>query len=434
MRTTKELLRLKRDGHAWTSDEIAEFVRGVVSGDVSTAQAAAFLMAACTRGLSAEETAALTMSMTTSGDHIARGSTSNPSVDKHSTGGVGDKTSLLLVPLAVGCGITVPMISGRGLGHTGGTVDKLESIIGYRTAYRIDELRSMLGSYGFFMVGQSEDIAPADKILYALRDATGTVENIGLITASILSKKFAEGLDGLVMDMKVGRGAFMPTLEAAHALAASMRDVCAHVGVATRFVFSRMDRPLGRAVGNFCEAIEAKAALRDVRTASTDLVQITEVLAQAMVMTAFPDITPEDALARVREVWSSGKAYAIFVDMIRAHNGDWTATLSRWQRTPSITLCAEADGFLADLDARAVADVGMTAGVGRMRESDNVDPCAGIVFHASCGQAVRAGDVLAVVYSSDARRCEAAAAQLRPLIQTTTAPVEPEPSIILEVW
>jgi thymidine phosphorylase len=213
-----------------------------------------------------------------------------------------------------------------------------------------------------------------------------------------------------------------------------MHDVCAHVGVATRFVFSRMDRPLGRAVGNFCEAIEAKAALHDVRAASPDLVEITEVLAQAMVMTAFPDITPEDALARVREVWSSGKAYAIFVDMIRAHNGNWTATHSQWQRTPSITLYAEADGFLADLDARAVADVGMTAGVGRMRESDNVDPCAGIVFHASCGQAVRAGDVLAVVYSSDARRCEAAAAQLRPLLQTTTAPVEPEPSIILGVW
>ena len=434
MRTTKELLRLKRDGHAWTSDEIAGFVRGVVSGDVSTAQAAAFLMAACTRGLSAGETAALTMSMTTSGDHIARGFTSKPAVDKHSTGGVGDKTSLLLVPLAVACGITVPMISGRGLGHTGGTVDKLESIVGYRTTYRIDELRSMVGAYGFFMVGQSEDIAPADKILYALRDATGTVENIGLITASILSKKFAEGLDGLVMDMKVGRGAFMPNLEAAHALAASMRDVCAHVGVATRFVFSRMDRPLGRAVGNLCEVIEAEAALRDVLTASSDLVEITEVLAQAMVMTAFPDITPEDALARVREVWRSGRAASIFHDMVRTHGGDWTATAAQWEQTPSITLYAKADGFLADLDARAVADVGMTAGVGRMRESDDVDPCAGIVVHASYGQAVRAGDVLAVVYSSDPRRCEAAAAQLRPLLQTTTAPVEPEPSIILEVW
>lgn len=434
MRTTKELLRRKRDGHAWTSDEIAGFVRGVVSGDVSTAQAAAFLMAACTRGLSAEETAALTMSMTTSGDHIARGSTPNPGVDKHSTGGVGDKTSILLVPLAVGCGITVPMISGRGLGHTGGTVDKLESIIGYRTAYRIDELRSLLRAHGFFMVGQSQDIAPADKILYALRDATGTVENIGLITASILSKKFAEGLDGLIMDMKVGRGAFMPTLEAAHALAASMRDVCAQVGVSARFVFSRMDRPLGRAVGNLCEVIESEAALRDVRAASPDLVEITEVLAQAMVMTAFPDLAPDDALARVRHVWSSGKAHDIFQDMVHVHGGDWGATLTQWEQTPSITLHAAADGYVADLDARAVADVGMTAGVGRMRESDDVDPCAGIVFNASYGQAVRAGDVLAVVYASDTRRCEAAAEQLRPLLQTTTAPLETEPSIILEVW
>ena len=158
------------------------------------------------------------------------------------------------------------------------------------------------------------------------------------------------------------------------------------------------------------------------------------MLAQAMVQTAFPDTTPDDALARVREVWRSGRAASLFHDMVRTHGGDWTATAARWEQTPSITLYAKADGFLADLDARAVADVGMTAGVGRMRESEDVDPCAGIVVHASYGQAVRAGDVLAVVYSSDPRRREAAAAQLRPLLQTTTAPVEPEPSIILEVW
>ncbi|MBU3742130.1 MAG: thymidine phosphorylase [Candidatus Kapabacteria bacterium] len=434
MRTTKELLKAKRDGQTLSNDEITAFINGVVNGDVTSAQAAAFCMAACTRGLDAAETAALTMSMTHSGDRIERGTTSRPAVDKHSTGGVGDKTSLLLVPLAVACGITVPMISGRGLGHTGGTVDKLESIVGYRTAFDLDALRAMLHQHGFFMVGQSSDIAPADKVIYALRDATGTVENIGLITASILSKKFAEGLDGLVMDMKVGRGAFMRTLDDAHALAASLRDVCAEVGIAARFLFTRMDQPIGRAVGNLCEVIESEAALRQPDAAAPDLVELTEALAAAMVQTAFPERDATAALEGVRHAWRSGAALDVFYRMVEIHGGDWHATLRRWNETPAKVIIAETDGVLGDIDAMAVANAGMTAGVGRMRETDDVDPCAGIVFEARTGQTVHAGDVLARVYASDSGRREAAAEQLRPLLKTTTAPMESEPSMIIEVW
>lgn len=433
-RTTKDLLRAKRDGGAWTNDEIERFVRGVVDGDVTSAQAAAFLMAACTRGLDARETAALTMSMARSGARIERGTSSRPAVDKHSTGGVGDKTSLLIVPLAVECGLAVPMISGRGLGHTGGTVDKLESVVGYRTAFDVSTLRTRLQERHYFMVGQSADIAPADKVLYALRDVTGTVENIGLITASILSKKFAEGIDGLVMDMKVGRGAFMPSIEAARDLATSMRDVCREVGVASTFVFTRMDRPLGTAIGNFPEMLEAERCLADVDATPADLRAVTLTLTQAMVRLADPTCTVEQARDRVMTAWHSGAAHRRFHEMLALHGGDWQASLRRWDEALRIDVVAEDDGFVPDLDARAVADVGMAAGVGRMTETDAVDPLAGIVFHVRSGAHVQRGDVIAEVTSSDAERCRAAADLLRPLTLTTTAPVEPEPLVVLDVW
>lgn len=452
MRMMKELLRHKREGHTWTRAEIDAFVHGVVHSTVSEAQAAAFLMAVCINGMDSHETAALTMAMATNGEEIPRRLTQRPAIDKHSTGGVGDKVSILLAPIAVACGLTVPMISGRGLGHTGGTLDKLESVRGFRTQLDMPELTSLLTSNYLFMAGQTQNLAPADRILYALRDVTGTVENITLLTASILSKKLAEGLDGLVMDMKVGNGAFMPTIEGAQQLAESIRTVCLEVELPVSFVFTRMDQPLGHSIGNWLEMVEAEATLREsvpkegslrdgvsgegsLRDgASSELIEVTVALASQMLLLAGVVNDVDEAVARVNEVWNSGEAHAAFHAMIRAQGGDWQASVDYYGPFQPLTVIAEADGFVAALHAREVGLAALHAGAGRMRESDVIDHVAGIVLRKRVGDSVERGDVLAEVYAKDNVRRDVLAKQVLSLYEMTTAPHTGEPSVIIDVW
>lgn len=432
MKSTKELLREKRDGREWTTVEMAWFVDGLVSNAVSAPQVAAFLMAACTRGLTPEETAALTLAMSRSGDMVPKGLTARPIIDKHSTGGVGDKTSLLLAPLAAACGLAVPMISGRGLGHTGGTLDKLESVVGFNVNLSLEQMSKLLGEHHLFMAGQTPNLVPADRITYALRDVTGTVESISLMTASILSKKLAENLDGLVMNMTVGRGAFLATLDESQRLAESMQRICRLVGLPVTFVFSRMDRPLGRAVGNWLEMVESEAAL--VGIGSRDLVGLTSELVKQMLLLSDRTLTDEQARERIAIAWRSGAAHQEFHAMIARQGGDWSASMETHAACPHVEILSVSAGYMPDLHARDIAVAAMQAGAGRMVETDAIDHAAGVVFYTDPGQAVEKDQPLARVYSSNRSRLDAFAATMTDLLKTSTAPVEQEPPILIDVW
>ncbi|MBU3699746.1 MAG: thymidine phosphorylase [Candidatus Kapabacteria bacterium] len=432
MKSIKEVLRAKRDGHPLSSEEIRSFIHSTVSGEASSAQVAAFLMACCTRGLDSAETSALTLSMAESGETLIGSGSLRPRIDKHSTGGVGDKVSLLLAPLAVACGLDVPMISGRGLGHTGGTLDKLESVDGLSTALSLDEMRSMIATHHVFMAGQTPKLVPADRILYALRDATGTVESTGLITASILSKKIAEGLDGLVMDMKVGSAAFLNTMQQAEELAHSMKLVCAQIGLPVTFVFTRMDRPLGRSVGNWVEMVEAEAALAGV--VERDLAEVTTELVARMLMLVNEGLSHLEARKRVLEEWRSGRPHVIFHEMIRRQGGDWSASMQRYAALPRLEITAPQDGFVDVIPGRELALIISDAGAGRAREDDLIDHSVGIVLHRSPGERVVKGEPLATVHASSHEACKGLAGKLSDMVKTTTAPVSREPSMILRVW
>ena len=432
MKSTKELLAAKRLGAEWTSEEVSNFVIGVVNGSVSGSQAAAFLMASCINGLSYNETAALTNAMASSGVSIPRRFVSKPMIDKHSTGGVGDKVSLLLAPLAVACGLAVPMISGRGLGHTGGTVDKLDSIKGFNTVLPHTDLMGLLTNHSLFMAAQSSELAPADRILYQLRDVTGTVENTGLITASILSKKIAEGLDGLVMDVKVGSAAFMETLSEAHTLARSLQDVGSTAGLPVTVVFSRMDRPLGDTIGNWLEVVEAETALANRESAHPDLVEVTiELVAQMCVLAG---TTIENARELVVDIWDSGRGHSEFHRMIEEQGGDWQASLEQRSSDAEVNVYAPSSGYMGPIDARTVAHWVIDAGGGRLVEDDEIAHGAGILFHVRYGDEVCKGIPVATVLAHDEVAAAKLAKRLEDAIEITTAPVKQEPSMIIDVW
>lgn len=432
MKSIKELLRTKRDGHPLSAEEIEYFVTQTVSNEASPAQVAAFLMASCTRGLTMEETTALTLSMARSGELLPRAASERCRIDKHSTGGVGDKVSLLLAPLAVACGLDVPMISGRGLGHTGGTLDKLESVDGLTTDLSMQAMTDLLEAHHLFMAGQTPTLVPADRIMYALRDVTGTVENVGLITASILSKKIAEGLDGLVMDLKVGSAAFLPTLQQAEQLAVSMRQVCHSIGLPVTFVFTRMDRPLGKAVGNWVEMVEAEAALAGL--VQRDLAEVTTELVARMIMLSDTSIGHEAARAAVIERWKSGQAHIIFHEMLTRQGGNWHRSMQRYATLPRLEILASDSGYVDEISARELANILSSAGAGRSREDDLIDPAVGVVIHQPPGTPVQRGQPLATVHASSDNAALKLRNELSGLIKTTTAPEVREPSMILQVW
>ena len=391
----------KRDGQALTADEIRWFVDGFAEGAIPDYQMAAFAMAVYFRGMTPEETAALTRAMLESGDRLDTSSIPKPKVDKHSTGGIGDKISLPLAPMVAACGVAVPMISGRGLGITGGTLDKLESIPGYRTNLATDEFLSIVRDCGCSIIGQTDRLAPADRKLYALRDVTGTVPSIPLITASILSKKLAEGLDGLVMDVKCGRGAFMQTREQARALAESLVRTGTAMGVRVTALLTAMDDPLGRTAGNALEIAETIEVLRGRGPA--DVVTLTVALGAEMLRLA--GLADDEAAARqrCREALNSGCALAVFREMVRRHGGD-TAVVDDPSRLP-VSACrrefkASVAGCVTSVDAGRVGRACLVLGAGRAKTTDAIDPGAGISDLVQRGEEVEAGQPLCVLHAA----------------------------------
>jgi pyrimidine-nucleoside phosphorylase len=429
-----DIIRRKRDGHPLTEDQIAWFIAGVTDGTIPDYQASAFLMAVLIRGMSDPETAWLTQAMVRSGDRADLAAIPGVKVDKHSTGGVGDKASLVLAPLAAACGAIVPMMSGRGLGHTGGTVDKLESIPGFRLDLTLDQMRSALQTTGLAMIQQTSRIAPADKILYALRDVTATVESIPLICGSIMSKKIAEGIDALVLDVKVGRGAFMTTEQDARALATSLVAIGNASGVRTEALLTSMDTPIGRAVGNANEVIESIETLKG--RGPDDLEALSVALASRMLMLAGLTGTITEAEARVREALVSGAGVEKFRQMVAGQGGD-PRIVDDYSLLPaaaaSHVVAAPRPGYVAAIDAFLVGRASMLLGAGRERASDTIDPGVGIVLRARPGDELEAAEPVLELHYSDERRLAEAAQLATQAIEMADTPPRPAPLVLDEI-
>jgi len=406
-----DVIMSKRDGRALSRDEIAYFVTGVTDGSLPDYQASALLMAILLRGMSAEETAWLTDAMVHSGIRVDLRDIPGVKVDKHSTGGVGDKTSLILAPLAAACGLKVPMMSGRGLGHTGGTLDKLEAIPGFRVNLSLEEMKASLTRSGCAMLGQTAQIAPADKKLYALRDVTGTVESIPLISASIMSKKIAEGIDALVLDVKTGSGAFMKTEADSRRLAESLVSIGNASGVRTEAVITAMDTPLGCAVGNALEVVECLEVLKG--RGPSDLVDVSIDLTARMLVLGKAAPDRADADRQVRAAIASGAGLERFRQIIEIQGGD-PRVVDDYDRLPHVSdrhlVTASRAGFVAALDAELVGRASVALGAGRDRVEDPVDHAVGIVVRAKPGDAVRAGDPILELHYRDRARLNAALA------------------------
>jgi pyrimidine-nucleoside phosphorylase len=399
-----DIIRKKRDGGKLEPAEIAFFVEGVTRGTFFDYQASALLMAILLRGMDDEETAWLTGSMVDSGRRLDFSDLAGRKVDKHSTGGVGDKTSLVLAPLAAACGAIVPMMSGRGLGHTGGTLDKLEAIPGFRVDLSPAEIRDSLAAIGCVIVGQTAEVAPADKALYALRDVTGTVESVPLITASIMSKKIAEGIDGLVLDVKTGRGAFMETIDDARRLARSLVAVGNRAGVRTNALITAMDAPLGQTVGNALEIVECLETLKG--RGPSDLETLSVRLAAEMLIVAGIAGSAADAEARVRKALASGAGLQKFTEIVARQGGDARVVQDYGRLTPEParrrSVGAPAAGYLALLDAGRIGRAAALLGAGRSRVGEPIDHGVGITVRAKPGAHLQAGDpVLDLHYRTD---------------------------------
>ena len=380
-------LETKREGAAHSPEQIALFVRALTDGTISRSQVAAWLAFAYVQGLDDDEKVALTHAMVDSGERLDWTGLEGPFVDKHSTGGVGDKVSLVLAPLLVQLGKRVPMVSGRGLGHTGGTLDKLEAIPGFRTDLPATQLRQVLDRVGFFMNGQTGEVAPADKLLYALRNEVCTVPSVALITASILSKKVAEGIDALVLDVKVGSGAFMKDLEQARALATSLVRTGNGCGVRTRALLTDMSQPLGLTVGNALEVRESVEALRG--GGPQDLFDLTVALADD---------------PRAADLLRSGAAWPCFCRMVEAHGGD-VAALEDYERMAMgarvTTLVADRSGVVQQLDAMDIAMAAFGLGAGRERADEPIHPGVGLVLCKKRGDSVERGEPLAEIHHAE---------------------------------
>lgn len=433
MRAT-DIIRTKRDGGSLTRPEIEFVVGGVTDGTLPDYQTAALLMAIVLRGMTPEETAWLTDAMVRSGARVDLSAVPGVKVDKHSTGGVGDKTSLVLAPLAAACGVKVPMMSGRGLGHTGGTLDKLEAIPGFRVDLSLEDLRAALAATGCAMLGQTRQVAPADKKLYALRDVTATVESVPLITASIMSKKIAEGIDALVLDVKTGRGAFMKTLEESRRLARSLVDTGNRSGVRTEALITAMDAPLGRAVGNTLEVVECVETLKGRGPA--DLEELSVRLAARMVRLAGLAGSDGEAERAVRRALDSGTGLETWRQIV-AHQGGDPRTVDDYGLLPSAPerhmLRAPRTGYLASLDAERIGRASVALGAGRSRVDDPVDPGVGIVLQAKPGDPVREGEPVLEIHYRSSGALEAALERLEGAVEIEDAAPRLSPLVIEEI-
>ncbi len=395
-----EIIRKKRNGSNLNRQEIEFLVNGYLQNKVSDYQMSAFLMAVYFQKMDFEETAVLTDVMLHSGVVVDLSSIKGVKVDKHSTGGVGDKVSLILAPMVAACDVPVPMISGRGLGHTGGTLDKLESIPGFRTNLSIDEYKKIISKINLVMIGQTDDIAPADRKLYALRDVTGTVESIPLIAASIMSKKIAEGIDALVLDVKTGRGAFMQSESDAIDLAKTLIQIGKIFGKKTIAYLTDMNQPLGYAVGNWCEVVECIECLQGKNV--PDLMEVTYALGGGMLMVAGVAQTIEEGIAMCRVGIQSGRAFEKFNDLVMMQGGDISYIKNPGKYPESkftVEIKSTSSGYIDSIDALEIGFISVMVGAGRMKVEDKIDPKAGIILTKKVGDFVENGEILAKIFS-----------------------------------
>ena len=428
-----DVIQRKRDGAELGRDEIEHFVRGYAKGEVPDYQAAAFTMAVFFKGMTPAETVALTEAMMHTGEVLDLSELPGPKADKHSTGGVGDKTSLILAPLAAACGVYVPMISGRGLGHTGGTLDKLESIPGFDVRLSLARLRAVLRECGLGLIGQTPEIAPADRKLYALRDVTATVESLPLISASIMSKKMAEGIDALVLDVKCGDGAFLRSREEAKALAQTMLGIGKGMGKKVAALITDMEQPLGRTAGNALEVAECVETLKG--RGPSDLESLSVELAAWMVRLAGAEPQLEAARARVRQALASGAGLERFRRVIELQGGnprvcDDPSLLPQSRET--LVVRSERDGRVARLAARAFGHATMLLGGGRETLDSTIDPAVGFVFHKKVGDPVAVGEPILTVHLGPTSRREAALARIKDAV-VVAAEAPPRGPLVLDV-
>ncbi|MDT5155971.1 MAG: pyrimidine-nucleoside phosphorylase [Acidobacteriota bacterium] len=434
----QDIIRQKRDGGELSREEVASFVRGVVEGTWADYQSSALLMAVYLNGMTTVEMEALTQAMLSSGEVLDFSEVSLPKADKHSTGGVGDKTSLIIAPLVAACEVAVPMISGRGLGHTGGTLDKLEAIPGYRVHLDLVEFRRILKSVGFAMMGQTAEIAPADRKLYALRDATETVESIPLIVASIMSKKLAAGLGALVLDVKTGSGAFMRDEGRARALARALVRTGNSCGVHTEALLTDMSQPLGLAVGNANEVQECLSIMRGETTAETrDVRDLSVELAARMVALSGIAGSLEAARERVTRALDTGAALERFRRNVEAQGGDPRVCDDPGRLSDltveEVRVESEHAGYVEAIDAAEVGRAVASIGGGRMRVEDAIDPAVGYLARAKVGQQVSTREPLGLLYCRPGARAEAAALRIRAAYTVGDEAPEHIPELIKEV-
>jgi pyrimidine-nucleoside phosphorylase len=419
-----EIISKKRDSQELNREEIAFVISGYVRGDIPDYQVAAWLMAVYIRGLSERELADLTEIMLDSGDRIPLDGVAGKKIDKHSTGGVGDKISFIVAPLLAACGVRVPMLSGRGLGHTGGTLDKLEAIPGMNVFLKPAQFREVLASTGMVICGQTDNIVPADKKLYALRDATATVSCIPLIASSIMSKKLALGSDGIVLDVKTGSGAFMKDEQDSIRLCRTMVAIGEKTGRPTLGIISSMNQPLGRAVGNSLEIIESIEALKG--NGPEDIMQVTHALGYCMLQAAGGKLSYTQALERFAEAIASGRALDVFRSFIAAQGGD-PRVCDDYSLLPAssqqVEFSAPASGFLARIDSFAVGMAAIDTGAGRRKKEDAIAYGSGFVFHANVGDKIEKGQKLVTIHSDRPEQMPAVMERLAAAIQFSRQPV-----------
>jgi len=423
---TVELIRKKRDKKSLTEDEIKFLVLGFTEKKIPDYQFSSFLMAAYLNSLNKRETAYLTKAMLYSGSVVNLDSIAGKKVDKHSTGGVGDKTSLILAPIAAASGVNVPMISGRALGHTGGTLDKLESIPGFKTNVSLAKYKSVLKKCGAVLAGQTQEVAPADKLIYALRDVTATVESIPLITASIMSKKLAEGIDGLVLDVKTGSGAFMKKYDDSLALADSLTQTAKAFKKKVITLITDMNQPLGNYIGNWLEVYESIKVLQG--EAHGNLTELSLILSGAMIFLGGKAATIKEGIEISKEIIASGKAFDKFLEIVQLQGGN-VDLLKHPEKYPKSkiheTVTADKSGYLQSTDSYQIGMASLELGAGRLTMADKIDPKAGIIFYPKIGERIKKGSVIAEIFTDKKEKADTVKHKLLSAIKLSATPTAP---------
>ena len=430
---TVELIRKKRDDEVLSKDEIKFLISAYTKNKIPDYQFSSLLMAIYLNGMNVEETSYLTEAMLNSGKVINLNFLKGKKIDKHSTGGVGDKTSLILAPIVAAAGVYVPMISGRGLGHTGGTLDKLESIPGFRTNLSLTEYKSTLKKCGAVLIGQTKEIAPADKLIYSLRDVTGTVESIPLITASIMSKKLAEGIDGLVLDVKTGSGAFMQKEKDAVRLANSLINTAKSFGKNVIGFITDMNQPLGNYIGNWLEVYESIKILKG--ESSGYLLELSTILSGAMIFLGEKASSLKEGIKISQQLIDNGKAYEKFLEIIELQGGDvsYIENPGKYPKSKIVEkILSKEDGYLSTINNFEIGMAALELGAGRMTKEDKIDPKAGIIFFVKIGDFIKKGDILAELHTSSQSKIENAKEKVYNSIALTSTPVK-RPKLVKKI-